>query len=356
MNTKLSHSSVTHFQTCAQSWKYHYVDKLRTKIMSSALCFGSSIDKALEALMIGKEDPYVVFFNTWSKQYVNKVLTDLPENPNIVYADSDVDLDLLDTKQQLFLEDKLGALWETDYKDIFIKKDKVGFKNLTDQERSFINLVAWHCLKTKGDLMITAFKNKVYPKIKRVLALQKAIDLTNSDGDKVTGFADMVCEWENGDIVVVDFKTSTRNYDEEAVLTSPQLSLYLHCLREEYNITKAGYIVLNKRITKNKIKICSKCGWNGTGNRCRTCPEEINYVRCAGEWLEKINPEVYIQVLIDTIPEQTVKIVMENIDLINESVKTGVFIRNFSSCKRPWGPCLYYNKCYNNDDSELIQG
>jgi hypothetical protein len=354
MSNRLSHSSVSKFQECPTAWNYHYNKKLRHRFQSSALCFGSAIDKALEAVMKKHLNPKEVFLDTWTTQEINKVSQDLTANPNIVYSESDIDLDLINETDAFYIKQKYPN-WEYDYDIVVKKKATYGFKNLEDDERSLYNFVAWNSLKNKGFLMIDAFEKKILPKIKRVIALQKEIKLENEAGDKITGFADMVCEWENGDILVLDFKTSSRNYEETAVLTSPQLALYVYALFEEYKTRKAGYIVLNKRVSKNKTKICSKCGFNGTGNRSRTCPEEFNDERCAGEWIEKINPEIYIQTIIDEIPEQTENIVIDNIEFINNSIKNGIFYRNLQSCVKPWGPCPYFNLCYKNDSSDLIE-
>lgn len=249
----------------------------------------------------------------------------------------------------------INPSWEKTFEEISRKKSEVGFKNLSDIDKEYYNSICWYSLKAKGLLMIKAFREKIQPKIKKVLALEKEIKLTNPEGDVITGYADLICEWEDGSVIVFDFKTSTKNYEETSVLTSPQLSLYVFSLSEEYNTRKAGYIVFNKRVMKNKIKICANCGHNGTGSRARTCDETIAGDRCKGEWLEKINPEIYTQIIIDEIPQQTENIVIENIEFINNQIKNGVFTRNLQSCVKPWGKCPYFNLCYKNDSSELIK-
>lgn len=355
MSNRLSHSSVTKFQECGKAWSYHYQEKLRHQFTSSALLFGSALDKALESLLKG-EDAYATFDRMWGVQYVNKVQTTLATSPNVVYANSDVQLELINEGQKLAISAKFGTKWEESYKAQIKKKEQYGFKNLNDDERSIINFVAWNSLATKGYLMLDSFVKQVMPKVSKVLATQKEISIKNSEGDEVIGFADAVLEFTDGQVVVVDFKTSTRLYEEESVLTSPQLSLYVFALSEEFKTRKAGYIVLNKRISLNKTKICTKCGFDGSGKSHKTCPDETEGGdRCNGVWEEIINPTVYIQTIIDEIPQQTEDIVMQNIEQINQSIKTGVFVRNFSSCKKPWGLCPYYNKCYKGVDDELIK-
>lgn len=301
--------------------------------------------------MQNKQDPEVVFLQTWKEQEVNKKLQSLQDNPNIVYSESDIDLDLISEEDGRIL----GSEWEAEFNSVSKKKEKVGFRNLTEQERSWYNTVAWYSLKTKGLLMVKTFREKIQPRIKKVLATQKKIDLVNDSGDVITGFADLVCEWEDGSTIVFDFKTSTKMYEETSVLTSPQLSLYIFDLAEEYKTRKAGYIIFNKRVMKNKVKVCSACGHNGTGSRARTCDQEIAGDRCGAAWLEKINPEIYTQIIIDEIPQQTENIVIENIEHINSQIKNNVFTRNLQSCVKPWGRCPYFSKCYLNSDEDLIK-
>lgn len=309
--------------------------------------------KALELYLKNQEDPEIAFIKNWEKQFINKKLEDIQGNPNVIYADSDVDLDLL---PENFQGTTFGpSNWEECFNQIRKDKETLGFKNLGSPEKSFYNSIAWECLKTKGLLMIKTFKERIQPKIRKVLALEKEIKLVNDNGDVITGFADLVCEWEDGSTIVFDFKTSTKNYESTSVLTSPQLSLYIFSLFEEYNTRKAGYIVFNKKVIKNKKKICKNCGFNGTGGRHRTCPETIAGDRCDGEWLEKFSPEIFYQIIIDEIPQQTENIVIENIEHINTQIKSGVFIRNLSSCIKPWGPCSYMNLCYKNDMTGLIK-
>lgn len=355
---KLSHSSVSRFQECPKSYDFHYNQKLRHKYFSSALLFGSAIDKALEYGVKRPEasvtDLENIFLGHWAAQEVNKVATYLIQNTNIVYANSDIDLDLISEDDKLVLEATYAG-WETNFGNLVKKKEHVGFNSLKTEEKAFYNYVAWFMLATKGKLMMKAFKEKILPKIKKVLATQKKIDLINPEGDVITGYADLICEWETGDVIVFDFKTSTRNYEETSVLTSPQLSLYIFDLCQEYKTRKAGYIVFNKRVMKNKIKICANCGHNGTGSRARTCDETIAGDRCKGEWIEKLNPDIYTQIIIDEIPQQTENIVIENIEHINSQIKNGVFTRNLQSCVRPWGKCAFFDLCYKGDDSELIK-
>lgn len=356
---RLSHSAATKFQQCPKEYDFHYNLGLRTKYQSSALLFGTAIDKAFEALVADK-DARATFDKTWAFQEVNKVLVPLPECIDIVYSDSEFDEDLLTEKHLLRLTkgyEELGFKGQGTlelYKDIKAKKKEVGYKNLSVNEKKYFNLANWCCLERKGHLMIDTLQIDVLPSLTKIIATQKKIELINETGDSIIGYVDIIAEYK-GDIVVFDLKTSSIIYDEDSVLVSPQLSLYVHALSEEYKTRKAGFIVLNKRVVKNKTKKCSVCSHDGTGSRARKCDVEVEGKRCNGEWIEVIRPEIAIQIIVDEIPEQTENIVLDNMNNINESIKAGVFVRNLTSCIRPWGKCPFFGICYRNDFSDVIE-
>lgn len=356
---RLSHSSVTKFQDCPQAWKFHYRERLRVVAQSGALLFGSAVDAALTALVKGAtpEDVIATFERAWSFQEVNGTMTALPRSVNVVYAESDFDQDLLtDEDRQVLIDtyklDDLGAALKT----VYDEKDYFGFVHLPDDRKEFLNHANWLSLYRKGLLMIEACRRDVLPNIEEVLSVQKYVELANTDGDRIIGFADIVVRWKGIERpVVLDWKTSARDYEKGAVLVSPQLTLYVHALYEEYQTRWAGFIVFKKRMEKTTTKVCSKCGQDGTGKKHRTCDIEYDGERCKGEWSATYAFKANTQILIDEIPEQTESIVLENMDYINQAIKNGIFHRNFNSCIKAWGKCPFYNKCYRADDSGLVQ-
>lgn len=348
MGNRLSHSSVSKFQDCGRAWFLHYKMGYRSETQSAALLFGTAIDKAVESLVTNKnlDEARQIFKGLWEKQEINGVLTELKYSIIVVYANSDLDLDLLP-------EDYEDLDEVLEIKD---KKDSVGFDNLNAMEKQVFNEACWEIAKTRGLLMLEAVNNEVLPKITKVHSTQEKIELNNGNGDTVIGFADMVAEYgDYPEPIVFDFKTSAREYEPDSVRTSPQLTLYVHALSEKYNTRKAGFIVLSKQIQKNRKKVCSVCGNDGTGSRHKTCAAETNEKRCNGAWNETINPKAKVQVLIDEIPEQLENIVMENVDDINKAITNGIFIRNLGSCEKPWGKCSFYDLCHKNSDKGLVK-
>lgn len=354
MSNRLSYSALRLFSECGQRYKYHYVDRLRERVRSGALFFGTAFDKAIEASLQNPScNEKEVFDKVWLEQDLNGVMTNLSTSTEVVYAQSDMDWELLTEEDMRHLNAKCAeADIPVDAEEVFAgvatKKKSVGLANINPRHVAIYNLANWMSLRRKGHVMLEAHRTQIMPKIKAVKATQAKIELSAGE-DSLIGYADAVLTWETDEDIIFDYKTSSRDYEEDSVLTSPQLTIYAHSL----GIKKAGYIVFNKQISKNRTKVCATCKFDGTGSRAKTCTNEANGSRCGGEWTETIRPEARVQIIIDTIPERTEDIVVDNIDMINKAINAGIFVRNFNACKGTFGLCPYYKVCYNNDCSGL---
>jgi hypothetical protein len=341
---------------CAKSYEYHYIQRLRPDSTSGALLFGSALDVALNVLLTDpNQSPEEIFDDAFTYQDINKVRTFLPTSPKVLYANTDADADLL-SKEDI---EQLKAAYECeDYLQYFTglkkRKSDSGFDSLTDKEKGRYNLLNWLCMKRKAYLMLDAYRTKVMPKLTKVHKVQFQIGLDNGCGDEVTGYVDLVADVEGHGTVILDNKTSAMEYEQDSVKLSPQLALYTHALESEYNTRKAGFIVLRKQVIKNRVKICSVCGNDGTGGRHDTCNAMTGKVRCHGAWNETIKPEIGVQIIIDTIPRELESMVLQNIDDVNLSIKNNIFTRNLNACSNWYGSkCSYFDKCYNNKDKGL---
>lgn len=350
---KLSHSSVNRYTDCAKSWELHYKEKLRSKVMSSALLFGTAIDKATETYLLTKDKTKTLneFYKIWDEQEINGQPTRLSNCTKIVYANSDYDSDLLSSDDISYLgvhysiTDSLEEI-----ESIYSQKDVIGFDMLSKERKQLLNNANWLCLRRKGELMIEEAARILDANVEAVHGAQVPVKLINETGDEITGFADAVVDWKGyGQPIIIDFKTSTRLYDSDAVEKSHQLALYVNGLSENYKNTRfGGYVVLHKGIKKNKLKVCNKCGFDGSSTRHKTCINEVDSKRCNGDYKETIRPEATSQVLIGTVPARLEEIVMENMEAVNSLIKVGIFPRNLQSCEKPWGKCDFYEVCHAN--------
>lgn len=369
MANKLSHSSVTKHQHCGEAWRLYYKEGLRPVRQHAALLFGTAIDKACEAVLQGK-DGYEVFNSFWSRQFVNDKMTYLATCIDIVYAESDFDKDLFRLVIKNMYPKELFEVYNfSEYEQAVAYKEEKGFENIPDEIKALANSAYWHCLSLKGRLMIDAFKRDVVTKITKVHSTQEQVDLQNEEGDSIVGFIDQVVDLEGYPTpVILDTKTSAREYKEESAIYSPQLTLYVNAVGEKYGTRLAGFAVLSKLVVKNKKKICKTCNHDGSGGSHKTCPAEYPQtvetkkgpvtkdVRCNGEWDESIDPFVRTQIIVDEIPIQTENLVMENIENINSSIKNGIFTKNLNSCLNSFGkPCDFINLCYRGSMEGLVK-
>lgn len=357
MNNRLSHSSANTYQECPTKWKLHYQEKLRGQTTNAALLFGSALDAAIGKLLVDpKLNPLQTFHDHWEYAFINNKRVYIPDTDLVVYAESDLDVELIQPNQIKQIEKVFPDCLQNLSRVQAEKKEK-GFDNLSKEDKKLYNLVNWFCLAEKARFMIEAFQKHILPNIEQVLATQLQVDLDNGKGDSILGFADFVVKYKGYDKpVILDLKTSTRQYETDAVLTSPQLALYVHGLSDKFDNTDlAGFVVLHKTIKKNRSKVCSKCEFDGSGGRHKTCSNEIDGKRCTGEWIEKIKPEATFQLLINKIPSRIQDMVVENYDIMNEAIKTGHFYKNLSSCIKPYGRCIYYDLCHKGKDDSLIK-
>jgi hypothetical protein len=363
MGIRLSHSASTKYTDCPKSYQYHYIEKFRAEVQSSALLFGTAIDKSAEHYALTKnfDETIEVFEKTWQTQNINGVDEDLRFLLNFTYSDKDLDTDLLKKDDWNILSEHFHITSdniEEALKEVIYTKASTGYAYLNNQDKSIFNYANWLCLKRKGKLMLREFKNIFDGNVEQVLGSQVKVDLENESGDSVVGFIDFVVKWKGIDKpIIIDLKTAGREYDEDAVKKSPQLSLYVYAVSEKYEGTReCGFIVLNKNINKNKHKKCKECGHDGTGGRHKTCDNTIEGVRCNGEWKETIYPKAKSQILISSVSEVLVERVVENFNEVNKAIKAEVFPRNLSNCIK-YGSikCSFYDICHSNSEAGLIK-
>ncbi len=364
-NNKLSHSSISRFLTCPKSYEYHYIKKYTSKYKSGALYFGTAIDAGLETLLKTKDvaGAKFQFDRNWITQKDNSGATiDLQENENITYAKKDFDYDLLQKSDwaRLF---KLRANPLDEKSRILSDKENIGWDNLDPEDRKFYNLMNWLCLRRKGHMMIDAYNTDILPNIKEVLGTQVLVELKNPDGDLVKGFVDLVARWKDDTIIVLDNKTSAIEYEHDSVIKSPQLGLYTIILNDyanraeetgwKYHVEKAGFLVLRKGLEKDILKVCKSCGFTADSTH-KTCNNEINGTRCGGAWDRSVKMKIPTQIIIDKVPERMLELLLENLNVINKSIKSNLFPRNFSSCEMPWGKCDFYDLCHHKSMKNIV--
>jgi hypothetical protein len=317
MSIKLSNTAINLYNQCSYCWYLHYKENIRPVRTSSALVFGSALDNALNELLKTKnlQDAQRIFQMEWQNYHTDE---------NITYFKSDLDEELLEYNDTI----KLAQNKE------------------------------WSTLYIKGMMFIEAYYKEVLPKIKKVIAVQEPITIENAEGDKITGILDLVVEWENGKTYLMDNKSSASLYDPLSAKEGQQLPLYHYAVKDKYKLDGIGYIVLIKKINKNKAKFCKKCGIINTSSH-KKCNETVkdekgdSYGRCNGEFQITINPSVDIQYVFNTVDESDENRVLESFDNVNYAITNNFFDDKHSEIRGKYGWCPY--KDYHENSIDFIK-
>jgi len=372
MTNKLSHSALKMYSDCNRKYYLHYKKRLRSKVISGALLFGSAIDVGLNKLLETNslEEAKAAFDKLWLAQSINNVYTSLPKSELVVYADKDFDVDLLllDDLKKISEDGERETVKEivASLKD---KKKQSGLNSLSKEEKEVLSYSHWLCLKQKGHVMLSSYQKKVLPHIKSVKAIQKPFKIENQDGDVITGFIDLILEWDDGNVYIFDNKTSSREYEENEATRSQQLITYYHSEKEEYDLGGVGFIVLNKNILKNKIKICKECGHDNSSTNHKSCNNQVTKLirdkknadtvipkltRCEGEFDVTCDPDCYIQIIKNSVSPEAESLVIETFDVANQGIKSEHFPPNLSSCVN--GPiiCPFVKYCWEGKEDDLV--
>src|SRR5690606_28579539 len=203
---------------CGQAYDYHDNQKIRPKVQSAALIFGSALDKALSVLLTnGEDNPEAVFETSFRYNKIHDIETYIPTHPDLVYAAADFDAELLTPDDYNYLDEQIQAgkivkpklNWLDAYNEIKKQKSQSGLDSLSQDDRVFFNLMNWLSLKRKGFLMIKAYKEKILPKLEKVHSIQEYVSIENEIGDKIIGYVDLVADVKGVGTVILDNKTSS---------------------------------------------------------------------------------------------------------------------------------------------------
>lgn len=272
---RISHSAKNTWLECQFKYFLHYFMKLRPVKDKSSFVFGDCIDHGLNHLLETRnlDEAIQKFQERWEKR---------AKAGNIQYSKADL--------EEHLVEDQV-------------------FKN--NDEKTYASLLK------KGEILLKEYDAQIMHKIKRVIKVQIDETMYNEDEDELVIKTDFICEWENGQIILFDNKTSSVKYENNSVKLSPQLAIYYEALKEEYKIDKCGYIVIPKKINKKK------------------------------------EPKVLISVIIDDILQSTIDSTHGEFETALKGIKSGSFSKNEKNCISIYGKCTYYDYCHNKSKKGL---
>lgn len=368
MSIKLSHSSKNTYLQCGHKYKLHYIEKYRPVTLSSALVFGSAIDNSLNVMLENKDNPEALkmtldtFNRNWEQgENTLRQIVDMPLNPDLKYSKYDQDPDLLEKSDwaELFKYDKNFFDTKND-----VENTVSDWIDIPEEKRRIYNYYNWLCLKKKAELLLTAYYNDILPNFKRIIAVQKKVELIDESENNLNGIIDFVAELQDGRIAIVDNKTTSTEYSEDSVATSEQLATYqailnifAHDANNEwkYEIKACAYAVMSKKLIKDITKICKSCGKTNTSTH-KTCDNIIDGVRCNGDFDKIKKFKVKTQFIPGIISEEFEHAVIENATTVKSCIEMGLFPKNYSSCENQFGSsCPFIHLCHGNNFKGLVK-
>lgn len=329
----ISYTSYSTYVTCAYKWFLHYKEKLRPESQPSHLIFGSATDTAMNHILSGgtKEEALALCCKDLQRLFTEKVNLET----------KDFDSDLIDSTDEHLREQLKSIGWTGS--DLNVLASSLFQRLHSGSEMSVgqtaaLNWLVYFSFKEKIGLIIDGYKEHVEPMITEVVSVQKNVK---------RGILDFEAKFEGIEgIVTCDNKTASRPYEPDAVKMSVQLA--------GYGAEKGAYIVFDKNVKKNRTKVCSVCGNDGTGKRHKTCDSVVENVRCDGAWDEFISPEIVPQIIIDDVPARNREIVEQAYQDVETLIEANVFPRNLTACGKQFGkPCPYIDKCWQDKEEGL---
>jgi hypothetical protein len=337
----LSHSARGKYDTCPRMYDLHYNEKIRPDGSTSALLFGSAIDKACESYALEKNEHKAkeIFREEWRKVQDEDIT-------KIEYHVNDFDHELLiQSDNESIIKDTLYAT-VTDLVKAGTEKERIAY-------------ASWITMYRKGTMLVKKFIEWFDQNVEEVLGTQVAIELEDEHGNQVKGLADLVIKIHGYDNpVLVDLKTAARYYDRNSVKESEQLALYyLYLKNTKYpTMERAAFLVLNKMIKKNRVKTCKKCGTVTTGREQSCAAGGKGKTRCGGDFLVDITPEVVLQYIHDEIPQEFIDQTIEKFNIAASNIKAKNFEPCWTACDNYFGrKCPYYEFCRSGSMQGLIQ-
>lgn len=361
---KLSHSAESRYQDCGESYRLHYIEKLRPDFTTSALLFGDALDKTHNAILEDKrndtlkstEDYHVIFLKGWTHGTINKHPLYIPTSPKVLYSTKDFVVDLLTTEDYKLIDQGIedGTFSAGDITEISYRKNQYGWNTLSEQEKSFHNLHCWLSMKNKARYFIQGYIEQVLPRIKKVHAVQVKIDAANAADNAFTGVVDFIADIDDHGTCIIDNKSSSALYKHDSVRTSEQLAKYVYFEGPKYNTNKGAYIVTKKHLKTIENKTCTVCGHTETSSH-KTCNKMTGKKRCDGEWSIVATLEPVIQIIVDDIAESFQEEAVIKVDKSFVTIDAGVFKKNLSKCSNWFGMrCPYSDLCHRNDATGLV--
>lgn len=328
---KLSHSKREKYTLCSEKYRLYYEERLRGPNIQSPLFFGSALDEAFSRLLLEKKQnltpkeleqlkstPEDIFVQNMLKVEHNGEKIELSRSLQADYFAKDFTPELLLPSHVNLLQQYEPAYKLVDFIDFHkqCQEQLAQKRRIHADDKELFNYMTWLTLVEKGKLILDAYKDVVLPQIHEVYDIQKNISVKNEDGDEIVGLIDFTASYTDAPDVkfVNDNKTSSTAYKPDSVKESEQLSTYCHAEGTD----SAAYIVAQKKVFKK-------------------------------------DPKIHIDIIKDTIPEETYVKTFDKFDQTVYNIEQGWFEKNWKACYTFGRRCEYFNLCKNGDSTGLVR-
>lgn len=348
MDNKLyiSYSSILRFKTCPR--KYWLSKQYKNKTLFSSFQFGKAFENAVEVLLLGKslEEAIELFNEQWKTlppdNYNGEI--EVFDNLSIEYYASDIDLNCIGMAESVAQEWCLELQETDDYLHTYKFLLKEGVE--TEDEKRFMNRLAWLSLQVKGHLMLEAFHDDILPNITKVISIQEEVEFVTHNGAIKKGFIDLIAEYKGyNKPIIFDLKSAAFPYSLHKLHTSEQLIGYVLAKEEELDTNLMGYLVILKKPVLKKF--CSECQLEKTSMK-KKC------VECGSSKFDS-KLKCGTQILIDEVPEYRLDGLVEDDEQTVKAIEAGIDYKNPDSCMMFNKPCEFYDICHNNKKVEDIK-
>ncbi len=206
----LSHSRINRYLTCPEQYRLYYIERLRPRIDSASLVFGTVIHVAIADLFRTGEDPVSHFHRDW------------------------------ETLKQVQLR--------------YGKRE------------------SWEDFNTKGGKLLRQFLDVEAPKIRKAIGVERKFELrVTALNRRFIGSIDLVAQVDDA-ITVVDFKTATSDYEDHEAILSDQLTAYSLAEPEAEQVDFA-FSSKRRNLASSGISPNEAWGtWPNILKRCRSFP------------------------------------------------------------------------------------
>lgn len=297
---RISHTKCETFISCPKKFEYRYIQKLYPVKVGSPLSFGKAFDDAANALLEGK---------TLVEACELLTIKMMDTHAETDYSMVDVDLSLIEHEKSTLTQ----------------AKQKLFIRELRDTDGEQFKALACRSLIERGHLYLAQYMI-IKKRFHKVVEVQKDIRIDNGEGDELQIIIDFIVEMKGNELLkdditwgsdvkinpdtiyklVLDNKTSSKDYASDSVRNSDQLTTYNNIVKSDF----AGFLVFDKRIK------------NGASR---------------------------YQFFIDVIPAEKENKVFEKYQdtlyNINSCMQTNEFDKNSDSCFAFGRKCDYYNLC-----------